>query len=72
MRPIGLHGSKLVSDMLIDAGVPRYAKAAAFVLLSGGEPVWLAGLRLAEGFSPDGRTEKVLRLDFRAEPDHLL
>ncbi len=72
MRPVGLNGSKLISDMLIDAGVPRYAKPSAFVVLSGEQPVWLAGLRLAQGYSPDSRTEKVLRLDFRVDVDHLL
>jgi tRNA(Ile)-lysidine synthase len=70
MRPIGLGGSKLVSDILIDAGVPRYSKHSVHVLLSGGEAVWLAGYCLADGFSPGPRTEKLLRLDFRGQAGH--
>ena len=72
MRPVGLGGSKLVSDILTDDGVPRQAKRDAHVVLSGGETVWLAGFRMAQGFSPDGRTEIVLRLDFRGEGVHHL
>lgn len=50
MRPIGLGGSKLISDILIDAKVPRDRKHLAFVLVSGGEVVWLVGHRIAEGY----------------------
>lgn len=72
IRPVGLGGSKLVSDMLIDAGVPRHAKGEVQVVLSGGELVWLAGLRVAQGFSAGSRAEIVLRLDFRGEGVHHL
>ncbi len=54
MRPIGLGGSKLVSDILTDAHVPRPVKERAWVLLSGGEVVWLAGHRIAEGAGAGG------------------
>ncbi len=50
MRPVGLGGSKLISDILIDAKVPRHRKAAVHVLVSGGEIVWCCGYRVAEGF----------------------
>lgn len=50
MRPAGLGGSKLISDILIDAKVPRYRKPAVHVLVSGGRIVWCCGHRVAEGF----------------------
>ncbi len=64
MRPIGLGGSKLISDILIDAGTSRKDKACTYVLRSGEKVVWLAGYRVAEGFSPGPGTEKVLRVTF--------
>jgi tRNA(Ile)-lysidine synthase len=49
MRPAGLGGSKLVSDMLIDAQVPRPRKERTWVMRSGDAIAWLVGHRLAEG-----------------------
>lgn len=63
MRPIGLKGSKLISDMLIDAHVPAQSKAGSYVLTSGERVVWLVGHRVAEGFAPGPGTRQVLRLD---------
>lgn len=64
MRPIGLGGSKLLSDILINAGTSRNDKASAYVLISGSEVVWLAGHRVGEGFSPGPGTKKVLRITY--------
>ncbi len=50
IRPIGPGGSKLVSDLLIDAKVPMSEKENVFVLISSGTVVWVAGHRVAEGF----------------------
>ncbi len=49
MRPAGLGGSKLISDILVDAKVPLHRKCNAYVLLSGGRIIWACGLRVAEG-----------------------
>ena len=56
MRPFGLGGSKLISDILIDAKVPRDVKDRTLVLVSGGHIVWLCGHRVGEGFQskPEG------------------
>jgi len=62
MRPIGLGGSKLISDILIDAKVPRTMKDLTHVLVSGGEVVWLVGHRIAEGYQATTNTERVLRI----------
>lgn len=64
MRPIGLGGSKLLSDILIDAGISRNDKAGAYVLISSSEVVWLVGHRVAEGFSSRPSTKKVLCITF--------
>jgi len=63
MRPLGLAGSKRVSDILIDGRVEGDEKEGAYVLVSGGVIVWLAGHRVAEGVSPGPETKAVLRLE---------
>ncbi|MBK9194917.1 MAG: tRNA lysidine(34) synthetase TilS [Flavobacteriales bacterium] len=63
MRPIGLGGSKLVSDILTDAKVPNSARQKARVLLSDGVIVWLLGHRLADGFAASGSSSAVLKLE---------
>lgn len=72
MRPLGLGGSKRISDMLVDAGVPAADKAGAYVLLSGARILWLPGHRIAEECTPDAATEQVLRVTFRPGRDHHL
>lgn len=62
LRPMGLSGSKLVSDILVDAKVPRTEKASVHVLTSAGEVVWVAGHRLAEGYRVQADTKAVLRV----------
>ncbi|HRH36895.1 MAG TPA: tRNA lysidine(34) synthetase TilS [Flavobacteriales bacterium] len=64
MRPIGLGGSKLVSDILIDAKVPLHEKERTYVFTSAGTVVWLVGHRLAEGFQALPTSARVLRLSF--------
>lgn len=50
-RPHGGRGSRLVSDLLIDAKVPRDLKDAVYVLCTEGRIAWVVGHRLAEGFA---------------------
>ena len=56
IRPIGLGGSKLVSDLLIDAKVPMTEKEDVYVLVSSGTVVWVCGHRVAEGFQATSGT----------------
>ncbi len=50
-RPHGGRGSRLVSDLLIDAKVSRDRKGAVYVLCAADEIAWVVGHRLAEGFA---------------------
>jgi tRNA(Ile)-lysidine synthase len=61
IRPMGLGGSKLVSDILIDAKVPRPEKDITYVLVDGsGSVVWLVGHRIAEGYRAGPDSSRVL------------
>ena len=60
MCPVGLGGSKLISDLLTDAKVPADLKPRALVLVSGGTIAWLCGLRVGEGFQATAQSQQVL------------
>lgn len=67
MRPLGLNGSKLVSDLLIDAKVPRDRKDRTYVLVQNKEVIWLCGHRLAEGVKTGPDTERTMILEWNGE-----
>ena len=49
-QPHGMSGTRSVSDLLIDAKVPRHLKERTYVLCSKGTIVWVVGHRGANGF----------------------
>lgn len=60
MRPSGLGGSKLISDVLTDAKVPHLQRAAMLVLVIDGVVAWVPGLRHGEGFAPAPTAQDML------------
>ncbi len=60
--PFGMTGRKKVSDFLVDAKVSAAEKQRQFVLVSGGEIVWLVGRRIDDRYRLTGTTENVLRI----------
>lgn len=51
MNPLGMKGTKLVSDILTDLKVNRLEKQSTLVLLSANEQIiWLVGYRISEKF----------------------
>jgi len=67
MRPAGLGGSKLISDILIDAKVPRDRKRRTYVLTSGDRIIWLVGMRLSEGVKATARSPMALRTEWSGD-----
>lgn len=45
MEPLGMKGSRLASDILVDARFPRYLRNGLPMLTCNGRPLWLAGVR---------------------------
>jgi len=60
--PFGMNGRRKVSDFLIDRKVSMAEKERQFVLLSGGEIVWLVGRRIDDRYRLTRDTETVLRI----------
>ena len=60
--PFGMAGRKKVSDLLTDLKVSRVEKSRQFVLVSGGEIVWVVGRRIDDRFRIGERTENILKV----------
>lgn len=58
-RPLGLNGSKLVSDLLSDLKLPRTEREQTAVLLSGNEIAWVIGRRIAHPYRVTDETRQV-------------
>ena len=64
IRPLGMEGTKKVSDLLTDIGVPASRRKDVIVVCSKGEIVWIVGYRLSHTFRVMDRTHKYARLYF--------
>lgn len=62
MVPFGMKGHKKVSDLLTGEKVPRHRKKEVLVLVSGGEIVWVAGIRADERFKISKQTKNYYRV----------
>lgn len=62
LQPFGMEGTKKVSDLLTDAKVPRRVRAVTPVVRDGERVVWVAGVRLAEGYRVGPDTKRVAEL----------
>jgi tRNA(Ile)-lysidine synthase len=58
-RPLGMKGSKLVSDFMTDHKFPQSVKENTWVLESEGQIAWLVGLRIDERFKVDKDTTEI-------------
>jgi tRNA(Ile)-lysidine synthase len=69
MRPLGMDGSRKLSDLLVDAKVVRRDRSATPVVRDGERIVWLAGVRMSEEFRIGAGTARAVRLTWeRSEP----
>ncbi len=63
LRPLGLTGTKLVSDLLNDLKLSRSEREQTAVLLSGDEIAWAIGRRIGHRFRITAETRRVCRLE---------
>ncbi len=63
MHPAGMAGTKKLQDLFVDLKLATEARAAAVLVLAGGETLWVAGLRRAAGRQPAPGAGPVLRLE---------
>ncbi len=65
IRPLGMTGTKKLSDLLQEAGVPRRERAATPVVRNGRDVVWVAGVRMSEDYRVTASTTRAVRLSWR-------
>lgn len=64
IKPLGMQGSKLVSDLLIDEKVPLPQKSQTYVLLSGEQLIAVLGLRISENAKVTDQTKSVWQIQW--------
>ncbi len=64
MKPLGMRGSKKISDILIDKKISLADKEDQLVLISDGEIVWLVGMVPSEDYKVRDQTKSILICDF--------
>ena len=63
IRPFGMKGSKLVSDLLTDIKMNVLDKQKQLVVCDGQAVVWVVGIRSSEDYRVDENTQNVLELN---------
>lgn len=67
MQPLGMEGTKKLSDLLIDAKVPRRDRQSVPVVRDGERVVWLAGVRQSEESRVGPGTVRAVRLTWEMD-----
>lgn len=62
-KPIGMKGTKKISDFLADEKIPSFKKKEQLVLTYKGKIVWVIGLRLDERFKITSETKRIIKLE---------
>ncbi|MCB0770346.1 MAG: tRNA lysidine(34) synthetase TilS [Flavobacteriales bacterium] len=70
IRPVGIAGTKLVSDILIDARMPRIVKDRTYVLLDQERVIWVCGHRIARDARAGSNGTNVLRFTWNPKGLH--
>ena len=65
MKPLGMSGSKKLSDVFTDLKVPRAERNSRIVVECGGQIAALAGWRVSRDFAVEGPKAPSLRIRFR-------
>jgi tRNA(Ile)-lysidine synthase len=63
--PLGMKGSKKISDFLTDEKIPPGRKKDQLVLTNSGKIVWVLNLRIDDRFKITPDTKKVIKLSYR-------
>lgn len=63
-RPLGMKGFKKLSDFFVDNKLSRTQKEDIWVMESGGEIVWIVGMRIDDRFKVVPETEEILEINY--------
>jgi tRNA(Ile)-lysidine synthase len=69
MTPLGMSGSKKISDLFIEEKIPLNKKKTIPVIVSDNDIVWVAGIRSSELFKITSTTSRMLRITCVSETE---
>ncbi len=67
MVPLGMDGTKKLSDLLVDVKVPKRLRASTPVVRDADRIVWVAGVRLDDAFKVTAGTRRVVALTWHRD-----
>ncbi len=67
IHPLGMQGTKKVSDLLTDKGAPSSQRADITVVCSGETIVWVVGYQLSHQFRVTKSTDRYARISFKSD-----
>jgi tRNA(Ile)-lysidine synthase len=62
IRPYGMSGRKLISDVLIERKIPQFERNQIPIVVSGNKIAWIAGVMIADDFKVTESTKSILNL----------
>jgi tRNA(Ile)-lysidine synthase len=71
LQPLGMTGTKRVSDLLTEAEVPPFTRPEVLVVTSDEAIVWVVGVRLSDRFKVRPSTRHVARIAFESSGNAL-
>lgn len=66
-RPLGMRGTKKLSDFLIDFKIDRNKKMSIPIITNGSKIIWIAGYRLDDRFKVTEHCKKIFEIDLTKE-----
>jgi tRNA(Ile)-lysidine synthase len=63
-RPLGMKGSKKISDYLINIKVPLPDKQHIWIIESGSKIVWIVNHRIDDRFKVTEKTRQILQIEY--------
>jgi tRNA(Ile)-lysidine synthase len=63
-QPLGMSGTKKVSDLFVDKKIPRQHKYSYPLILNGESVVWVCGLRMADPFKITKNTRRAVHIRY--------
>ena len=62
MQPIGLKGSKLLSDIIKDAKIPTFKKKDILVLTYQETIIWCVGIRISSKHIANNHSKEIIKI----------
>ncbi|UCE65896.1 MAG: tRNA lysidine(34) synthetase TilS, partial [Candidatus Zixiibacteriota bacterium] len=63
IKPLGMKGTRLLSDLLVDRKIPSFERGNIPLIVSRNRVAWVAGIIISEDFKVEKNTVEILRIE---------